>query len=294
MGSCIEIRILGRLRVRRPDGSVVENAEWRTGKTADLVRLLALAGGRPVRVDALLESLWPAVDETKARASLRTAASQIRRTLGVDCLERGFDGLALTDAWIDAAAFSSLANEARTHARAGQHAQVVRIAREAEALYVDDIELPVSADSVWVHEARESLATLRGDLLADAAQSAIALRWYREAEDLARRAHRSDRMAERPHRLLMAAYAGMGETERALRVYDRCRRVLADELGIDPSPATQTLHLQLLNGRGAAGSPPPATPPKAAVAPLLDRVSDVVRRTGAHLVGVLGRTGSGR
>ena len=294
MGSCIEIRILGRLRVRRPDGTIVDNAEWRTGKTADLVRLLALAGGRPVRVDTLLDSLWPSVDETKARASLRTAASQIRRTLGVDCLDRGFDGLALTGAWIDAEAFSVLAHEARAHARGHHHAQVVRIAREAEALYVDDIDLPVSADSRWVQESRENLATLRGDLLADAAESALQLRWYRDAEDFARRALRSDRMAERPHRLLMSAYAGLGETERALRVYDRCRRVLADELGIDPSPMTQALHLQLLTGGGTTHVVSTVAPPETAVDPLVRLVDAVVRHDGAHFVGVRGEQGAGR
>jgi DNA-binding SARP family transcriptional activator len=294
MGSCIEIRILGRLRVRRPDGSIVDNAEWRTGKTADLVRLLALAGGRPVRVDTLLESLWPSVEESKARASLRTAASQIRRTLGVDCIERGFDGLALNDAWIDAEAFTVLANEGRAHARGAHHAQVVRIAREAEALYVGDLDCHVAGEETWVSEARENLASLRRDLLTEAAESALALGWFRDAEDLATRALRADGMAERPHRLLMSAYAGLGETDRALRVFDRCRRLLAKELGVDPSPLTQAVHLQVLTGAPAPRPFIPITPPESAIAPLERLVTSAVRRDGAHVVGVRGLTGSGR
>ena len=66
MGS-IEVRLLGRLQVRRADGTMVDNAEWRTGKTADLVRLLTLAAGRPARVDSLLETLWPGAEEAKPR-----------------------------------------------------------------------------------------------------------------------------------------------------------------------------------------------------------------------------------
>ena len=294
MGSCIEIRILGRLRVRRPDGSIVDNTEWRTGKTADLVRLLALAGGRPVRVDTLLECLWPAVEETKARASLRTAASQIRRTLGVDCIERGFDGLAMNNAWIDAEAFTVLANEGRAHARGAHHAQVVRIAREAEALYVGDLDCHVAGEETWVTEARENLASLRRDLLTEAADSALTLGWFRDAEDLATRALRADGMAERPHRLLMSAYAGLGETDRALRVFDRCRRLLAKELGVDPSPLTQAVHLQVLTGTPAARPFTPITPPESAIAPLQRVVTSAVRRDGAHVIGVRGLTGSGR
>jgi DNA-binding SARP family transcriptional activator len=294
MGSCIEIRILGRLRVRRPDGSIVDNTEWRTGKTADLVRLLALAGGRPVRVDALLDSLWPSVEETKARASLRTAASQIRRTLGVDCIERGFDGLALNNAWIDAEAFTGLAHEGRAHARGGHHAQVVRIAREAEALYVGDLDCHVAGEETWVSEARENLATLRRDLLTEAAESALALGWFRDAEDLATRALRADGMAERPHRLLMSAYAGLGETDRALRVFDRCRRLLAKELGVDPSPMTQAVHLQLLSGAPTPRAFTAVSPPESAVAAMEKVVAAAVRRDGAHFVGVRGRDGAGR
>ncbi len=294
MGSCIEIRILGRLRVRRPDGSIVDNTEWRTGKTADLVRLLALAGGRPVRVDTLLDSLWPSVEETKARASLRTAASQIRRTLGVDCIERGFDGLALNNAWIDAEAFTVLAHEGRAHARSGHHPQVVRIAREAEALYVGDLDCHVAGEETWVSEARENLASLRRDLLTEAAESALTLGWFRDAEDLATRALRADGMAERPHRLLMSAYAGLGETDRALRVFDRCRRLLAKELGVDPSPLTQAVHLQLLTGAPAPRAFTAVAPPESAVAAMERTVTTAVRRDSAHFVGVRGQTGSGR
>jgi DNA-binding SARP family transcriptional activator len=245
-------------------------------------------------VDTLLESLWPSVEESKARASLRTAASQIRRTLGVDCIERGFDGLSLNNAWIDAEAFTVLANEGRAHARGAHHAQVVRITREAEALYVGDLDCHVAGEETWVSEARENLASLRRDLLTEAAESALALGWFRDAEDLATRALRADGMAERPHRLLMSAYAGLGETDRALRVFDRCRRLLAKELGVDPSPLTQAVHLQVLTGAPASRPFIPITPPDSAIAPLERMVTSAVRREGAHVVGVRGLTGSGR
>ena len=39
------------------------------------------------------------------------------------------------------------------------------------------------------------------------------------------------------------------EAARALRVFERYRRRLADELGVDPSSQTQELHLQLLRRR---------------------------------------------
>ena len=41
----IEVRLLGPLQVRRADGSLVHPQEWRTGKTVDLLRLLATRAG---------------------------------------------------------------------------------------------------------------------------------------------------------------------------------------------------------------------------------------------------------
>ncbi len=294
MGSCIEIRLFGQLCVRRADGTLVDNASWRTGKTADLVRLLALAGGRPVRVETLVDCLWPDTEETKARASLRTAVAQIRRTLDADCILRTFDGVALTGVWTDTEAFTSLADSARAHAQDGSHAQVVRIAREAEALYVGDLDCHVSSDEVWVDQARANLSALRRDLLTDAAECALQLCWYRDAEDLARRTLQADPMAERPHRLLMSAYAGLGETERALKVYERCRRILADELGVDPSSLTKAVHLQILSGVRAPKPMSACSPATASVVSLERSLTRAGSAPGLHLVVLRGAAGSGR
>jgi DNA-binding SARP family transcriptional activator len=40
---------------------------------------------------------------------------------------------------------------------------------------------------------------------------------------------------ESGHRQRMHAYAAAGNSAAALRTYDRCRRLLANELGVDPS-----------------------------------------------------------
>ena len=52
----VEIRLLGSLRVRRGDSSVVDASEWRTGKTLDLLRLLALDADDLSKVEPLSET----------------------------------------------------------------------------------------------------------------------------------------------------------------------------------------------------------------------------------------------
>src|SRR3954452_2145442 len=253
-----EVRVLGSLQVRRVDGSLVSPRDWRTGKTADLLRLLALSGGELVPVSTLLDALWPAVDEPRARASLRTAASHLRKVLGPDSVARHNDGLQLVGAWVDARAFTALAAEVGRHRRHGRLADGVRAAREAEALYVEDFRAH-DASAVWAQEWTAHLGHTYRELLTDAAEAAVELGWMRDAAGLAGRVLARDLCNERAYRALIQGYAGLGETEPALRAFEQCRMVLADELGADPSPQTQAVHLQVLRAEPVAVDAAPWT-----------------------------------
>ena len=289
----VEVRVLGPLQVRRVDGTFVEPREWRTAKTADLLRLLALRAGQPVPVAVLLEALWPAVDETKGRASLRNALSQLRRAVGSDCVERRLDGLVLKDAWVDAVAFTELAAEARRAAKGGDISRALTVTREAEALYLDHFRAH-DADGQWVAEEREALAHRYLTLIADAADLAVEVGAMRDAVDLATRVLAIDPCSERAYRAVMHGYAGLGETQRALREYESCRAVLADELGVDPSPQTRALHLQLLSADPVAPSAPPFVGRESEAAWLAPIVQGSVRGGHPSVVCVGGVPGIGR
>ena len=44
----------------------------------------------------------------------------------------------------------------------------------------------------------------------------------------------------------MRAHALAGNRAEALRVYARCRQILSEELGVDPSPPTESVYLEIL------------------------------------------------
>lgn len=63
-----------------------------------------------------------------------------------------------------------------------------------------------------------------------------------------------DPLREAGYQRLMRAQAAAGHRAEALRAYQACRRVLSEELGVDPSPETEALYLELLEpGRGRMG-----------------------------------------
>jgi DNA-binding SARP family transcriptional activator len=243
----LRIRILGDLEVQRPDGTIVGCDEWRTGKTMDLLRILALNNGRPVRLASVIDKLWPSVSPDKARASLRTAGSQIRRAAHVNCIGRQNGGLLLQGAWVDARLFLDDARRVQVAAQAGLHERALALSRAAERLYRGDFHAH-DDESPWARAEREHLAQSRQRMLCDAAESAIELGRYRDAVVLAGTAVQIDRSSEAAHRALMRAHAELGEIGSALRVFEGFRTHLAEELGADPSAQTRALHMSLLRG----------------------------------------------
>lgn len=246
----IRIRMLGQLQVRRADGSLVKPDEWRTGKTTDLLRLLAISNRHPVRPEGLIAKLWPDASPERARNSLRTATSQIRRTVRTPCVVRQLGGIVLQDAWVDSVDFKRLATSAHVAARQGRHERVLHLCRAAESLHEDEFHA-YDDDSDWACAEREELRHVRHTMLTDAATSALELEQFRDAADLATEAVQLDRASESAHRVLMRAHAELGEMASALRVFESFRAHLAEELGADPSPQTRELHMSLLRGKGA-------------------------------------------
>src|SRR4029079_7754101 len=60
---------------------------------------------------------------------------------------------------------------------------------------------------------------------------------------------------ETSYRALMQAHVAAGNPAEALRVYERCRRFLADELGAYPSPESEAVYLEILrNSPGSSDS----------------------------------------
>ena len=62
--------------------------------------------------------------------------------------------------------------------------------------------------------------------------------------------------------LLMRAHAAAGNRAEALWVYERCRKLIAEELGADPSPETKAVHFAVLKSSRAPGKKPTLREPK--------------------------------
>ena len=98
----------------------------------------------------------------------------------------------------------------------------------------------------WVVEKRERLRTL---LVRALDYQSDFYQWHGEpdvAVKLAQEAVAIEPFRERGHQRLMRLLAEQGNRAEALRAYERCRRLLRDELGISPSAETEALYMTLL------------------------------------------------
>jgi DNA-binding SARP family transcriptional activator len=119
------------------------------------------------------------------------------------------------------------------------------------AAHLADRPLLVEERSGWASDARDTYRARLLTALLDAAGHALAAGRSREAVRLAERAVGLDPVAERGWAVAIAGHRALGDRVAALRAYDRCRRQLADTLGVEPSPATRALFLDLLRYDGA-------------------------------------------
>lgn len=160
--------------------------------------------------------------------------------------------------WIDAVAAADAADEAERALAAGDPAASKTAALLAESL-TRRAFLP-GDNGTWVEDKRRELADSRSRAVTALADACLRTGAGGEAVSWAQQAIEFEPFRETGYRLLMEAHAADGNRAEALRVYERCRRLLADELGAYPSPQTESVYQRLLQAPPTPEGPPPERP----------------------------------
>src|SRR5690349_2225766 len=253
--------VLGPLRLV-VDGAAVEVPGPRRRA---VLALLALAEGRTVTVDRLVDALWPAERPHAARQALHTHVSRLRAGLGPAAarLQTRHDGYRL-DLDLD------LAQARRLLAAARNGGEALPLLERAHALWrgpvlTDLTDVPPIATAVG------GCARLHREVTDALVAAAVAAGRAEDVVGLAATAHAADPLREQAVLHLMRALAATGQAAEALRVGRDFRRTLADETGLDPGPALGALEREIASGATGAAAPPRPRP----TAPLFGREAAV-------------------
>jgi DNA-binding SARP family transcriptional activator len=150
------------------------------------------------------------------------------------------------DTWLDAAEFERLCAEGdRLFGQEPEHA--LSCYRRAMALYGGDYLQDYPYEE-WASEERERLLSLFLRVADRLAHGLAEKQRWQETIEVAEAILRRDDCWEQAYRLLMLAFAQLGNHSQAIRAYQRCTSRLRQELNINPSPSTVRLHQMLLAG----------------------------------------------
>ncbi len=310
----VRVSLFGVLRVVTADG-VLEACDFPGSKPRQLLEALLGQRGHRVSKDRLAELLWGDDLPRDHAATLETYVSVLRRTLApraparrsVVVTEPGGYRIGPAGLEVDLDVFDALV------ARASGAPPTTALALLESALELVRGEVLEDApEAPWALRLRETYRARWTQVLVDAGRLALVTGDATGALAHAERAVALDPLSEPPYQVLMTAAYALGRQSEALAAFDRCRRLLADELGADPLDETVALHLailrheaiaELLPGDRTAGRRPSGVPGPATSSELAGREHELVQlgaavdraRQGRFTLAVVsGSTGLGK
>jgi len=251
------IELFGGLRAREGDRVVTH---FETRKISALLACLALHAPRSQAREVLAEKLWPEEDWGATRNRLRHALSSLRKELEPQgAPDGGVLVASRTDVCLNPAAITTDVAEFSAAlvrgAQAADAAEQIRCLRLATDLYTGDF-LPGFYED-WVVAERERFSRAYLGALVALAGMLAASGDSLGAIEVVRRAVAADPVREDARCDLMRYLVAAGRASEAVREYRALERVLAEELGATPSPASRAV----LAGTRAAAVDVTAEPP---------------------------------
>jgi DNA-binding SARP family transcriptional activator/predicted ATPase len=258
----ISLTFLGTFEVATATSAI---SGFRTDKVRALLAYLALEGARPQRREWLAALFWPENDHQTALANLRLTLHRLRQTI-----DSAAPGLATTlftitrstvtfhapADQVDVLRFQQLLAACEAHAHADLHRCSSCLARlqEAAELYRGELLagfglVDAPAFEEWLLLRRETLHHLGLLALHHLAATYEAQDDLERALSIAQRKLALDPYREETHRQVMRLLARSGYISQALAHYESCRRLLRNEVGVEPDAETVTLAEQIRAGQ---------------------------------------------
>ena len=316
--SAPRIQVAGSVALEGPRGCADDRAlGGRQGRLA-FVRLVT-DRDQPVAKENLADTLWPDRLPATWEPALRGIVSKVRAFLA----SAGLDPESVSAVFgcyqlqlppgtsVDVAQAIRAVSDAERAMAGGDVREAAALAAQAQDVLARPV-LPAESGE-WLERLRAELGAARLRALDVLAGAELALGRAADALRTAETAVALEPFRESAHRLVMAAHEAAGSRGEALRAYERCRRLLAEELGVRPAPETDAAYLALLGEEPEPSSalPDPAvvastTPTSLGVAAtplvgrirelaaLADAVAAVSRGAAPPLVLVSGEAGAGK
>jgi DNA-binding SARP family transcriptional activator len=269
----LRITLTGQLAAEA-DGHQADATDLPGRQASTVFAYLVAERDRPVPAEELAEAIWGAALPPTWRPALRGVVSKVRDFLDLLGI-RGADALTSSsgcyrlvlpgDTAVDIELAEGESDAARRALAEGRFAQALVAAERARA--ISGRPLLPGHEGAWVEDRRTALHQLHVRSLELLVDVQLAAGQPAQAVGPAGELVALEPFRDSAYRRLLRAHSAAGDRGEALRSYDRYRRVLAEELGVGPSPELEAAYLELLHAEPATEAPVP-TPSVAAALPV--------------------------
>jgi len=246
----IKIYSLGRFSIVIKGNPIRLNLKAQSKPLLVLKALIAY-GGRDVKKEKISDAIWPDVDGDMANRSLTTTLHRLRKMLEIDeaiTLSGGTMTLNSDICWVDVWEFERLSTESDNmwnHSKDENILGSIKIILQAASLYKGPF-LPEETEQPWTIFLRERLRNRYLRAIGKIGHYYEKSGMPEKAVECFHRSLETDLLDEECYRRLMACYFRIGRRSKALAVYNSCKRVLYEGLGIEPSRETEILRRSIL------------------------------------------------
>jgi ATP/maltotriose-dependent transcriptional regulator MalT/DNA-binding SARP family transcriptional activator len=238
----LAISALGKTQVKIGEHPVTLSA-WRTQGVRDLFFFI-FQHDEGVTREEICDAFWPEADLQSVRLRFKNAIYRVRHALGpesITLMDEQYRFNRTLDYDFDVENFLQ---EIASAQAARENSTRIQHYRNAVALYRGPY-LP-KMDYDWVLIQRESLNQKFNEAASNLVNLLIESEQYQQVITYTQRVIEIDPCSESAHRSAMTAFAALGDRAGVVRQYEKCKKLLLDDLGVKPSSQTETLYKTLM------------------------------------------------
>ncbi|MEN6439818.1 MAG: BTAD domain-containing putative transcriptional regulator [Syntrophobacter sp.] len=253
----LQIKTFGNFQVLRGETLIGEN-EWKAKQPKLLLKALIARGSVSVPKDVLIEDLWPEASAASGESNFKVVLHRLRKALEPSMTKAaGSSYLSLKENLLslkkglcqtDLNEFLVQRQKGRKAESAGDCKRAVQFYRVAVGLYLGDF-LSEDLYAPWADLRRTELRAMyvellfrMGDLYQQQGSSKKAIECYNSII-------KADPACEEAYQKSMLIYSNRGMRSESLRLYEECKRVLENELGVAPGSTTVSIYKKIIDSK---------------------------------------------
>ena len=252
----LNIQMLGAFSVRQGE-RVIYNNEWKRKTAVMIFKYMVAHAGKIIIVDRLIDHFFPDFTIDAARSQLHQAMSTIRKVLEPGIMpkresayiksEEGAYRLILPPgSTIDVEQFDGLCRHGKAALDDGDETLTFLKYSEAISLYHGEF-LATDIDSDWMVPFRDQLKKKYTEALFNVSTIHFNLFEYEKCIDYLARLIEIEPYDERAYYMLMRCYFALGDRADLIQTYQKCKKVLTEDLGIKPNTEITNIYHQALS-----------------------------------------------